>query len=120
MARPTGRSPGRYTSEKIDGVPHRNVAHCAGCDVQMLEIKLPTLHYWQPGFKHVRKYPFTEPTFFCDSCRERYELPHDHYVLVPMSPDQTLQQALIALLESLQGASDAPSDPADSSAGDGL
>ena len=112
MARPTGRSPGRYTAEKLDGVPHRRIAHCPGCDVQMTELKLPTLHYWQPGFNYVRKYPFTEPTFFCDACREKHSLAHDNYVLVPMRPDQTLQQALIALLESLQGETDAHCDPA--------
>lgn len=120
MARPTGRTPRRKSVVKRDGVRHLEVHHCNGCDVVMPEINLPTLHLWQPGFNYVKKYPFTEPTFFCDPCREKYDLPHKNYVLVPMRDDQTLQQALITLLESLQGVDDAPSGPADDSSGIGL
>jgi hypothetical protein len=86
----------------------------------MPEVNLPTLHLWQPGFRFVKKYPFTEPTFFCEPCRELYDLPHKNYVLVPMADDQTLQQALIALLESLRGVDDAPTDHADGSFDIGL
>ena len=101
MARPTGRSPRRHSTIKIDGVPHKRVPHCNGCDIPMEELNLPALHYWQAGFSYVRKYPFTEPTFFCSPCREKYELQHQNYVLVPMREDQDLRQALMALLEAL-------------------
>lgn len=107
MARPTGRSPRRYSTEKIDGVPHKRVPHCNGCDVRLLEINIPALHHWEPGFEHTRKYPFTEPTFFCEKCRDDHSLSHRSYVLVPMREDQSLRQALVSLLESLSEVSDA-------------
>lgn len=102
MARPSGRAPRRHSTVKIDGVPHRQVPHCSGCDTQLLEINLPTLNHWEPGFRVVRKYPFAEPAFFCEPCRESHNLAHKSYVLVPMNEDQTLREALCALLESIQ------------------
>lgn len=109
MARPTGRHPRRKTVLKNDGVRDREIPHCNGCDEMMKEITIPSLHYWQPGFKYVRKYPFAEPVFFCDGCRENFDLAHRSYVLVPQREDQTLREALVTLLESLpEGGADAP------------
>ena len=107
MARPTGRHPRRRSVLKNDGVRDREVPHCNGCDAVMLELSVPTLNHWEPGFPYVRKYPFAEPVFFCEECREQHDLTHTNYVLVPMREDQTLRQALVALLESLSEVSDA-------------
>lgn len=101
MARPTGRTPRRKSVVKSDGVRDRELPHCNGCDVMLKEINLPTLHHWEPNFECVRKYPFAEPTFFCDECRGKYDLSHRSYVLVPMTADQSLREALIALLEAM-------------------
>ena len=101
MARLTGRSPRRYSTVKVDGVPDRQVPHCAGCDVIMDDLKIPMLNYWQPAFQHTRKFPFAEPIFFCSGCRYDHDLHHDAYVLVPMGPDQNLREALEAMLEAM-------------------
>ena len=100
MARPTGRHPRRRSVVKQDGVRDLGLPHCNGCDEVLMELRIPSLHHWEVGFSHVRKYPFAEPTFFCETCKKQYDLQHENYVLVPMKEDQTLREALTALLES--------------------
>ena len=101
MARPTGRHPRRRSVVKQDGVRDLELPHCNGCDVMLMSLNLPALPHWKSGFDQVRKYPFAEPTFLCDDCRQRYDLQHESYVLVPMKADQSLKEALCAMLEEM-------------------
>ena len=100
-----GTEPTKTRTVKRDGGVDLELPYCNICEAEMDEIRLGTLLFWKPGFKHVRKYPTKYGAFLCEKCRAEMGFEADQYVMVPCAKDEDMIEALkkhLALLEATQ------------------
>lgn len=109
MARTQGRVPNAHhevEAKRADGSPITvKMPICNYCGAKMFEVSLPALTRVAPSIlPHPRKYPFIELAAVCEPCRAKEGMAERDYLLVPVKPGSSYEDALRALLDEIVSA----------------
>lgn len=97
-----GTEPTKTRTVDVGGGVAVELPYCNMCEAEMDEIRLGTLLFWKPGWKHSRKYPTNYGAFLCETCREEMGFDAVQYVMVPCAAGEDMIAALEAHLALLK------------------
>lgn len=109
MARAQGRVPNEHhmvEAKRADGSAVTVKMPCCNyCGAKMYSVDLPALTRVAPGIlAYPHKYPFIELAAVCEPCRAKEGMAEKNYLLVPIVPGASYEDALRAQLDEIVSA----------------